>query len=298
MSVETERLPLASAWYSILGVAVSVISDIPEVVQRVDESYVAFRCPAAASGAAITLRLQQLASDAGYLVSDSRRYERVWQRLGDAELDLFAQLVQGVLERLHDRGIYVVHAGAAVYRDGAVLLAGRSGHGKTTLTLGLLRRGLGLLSDELAVIDPSTHWVVPYRRSLHIRPGTPELIPELGFLYDRPQHHLGGGIEWALAPWELEQALPGCLATPAPPRYILLLDNAPRPDAPPALTPVPAALATLELLRSTWGASVDFAGGLSHVARAINGARCARLQVGAFEPTLDCVMRWLETNSA
>jgi len=59
---------------------------------------------------------------------------------------------------------------------------------------------------------------------------------------------------------------------------------------------VPSALATMELLRGTWGASVDFAGGLARIGRLLNGARCARLRVGEFEATLDCVLAWLEAN--
>ena len=160
--------------------------------------------------------------------------------------------------------------------------------------LGLLRRGLGLLSDEFAIADSAQQLIQPYRRSLHIRPGTPELIPELAFLRDRPQQRLGGGIEWSLAPDQLAQALPGGLASAAPPRYVLLLDGPPRPQADPALVPIPAAVATIELLRGTWAASVDFDGGLARIGRLLDGVACARLRAGALEPTLDVLMQWLE----
>ena len=160
--------------------------------------------------------------------------------------------------------------------------------------LGLLRRGLGLLSDEFAIADSAQQLIQPYRRSLHIRPGTPELIPELAFLHDQPQQRLGGGIEWSLAPDQLAQALPGGLASAAPPRYVLLLDGPPRPQADPALVPIPAAVATIELLRGTWAASVDFDGGLARIGRLLDGVACARLRAGALEPTLDVLMQWLE----
>src|SRR5205823_1687212 len=131
--------------------------------------------------------------------------------------------------------------------------------------------------------------IMPYHRSLHIRPSTPDLIPELRFLLDRPQHQLGGGIEWALTPADLEHTLPGYLASAAPLRYVLLLDGAPQPAGSPSITPVPAAIATIELLRSTWAASIDFAAGLARIGLLLNGATCARLRAGALEPTLDCM---------
>ena len=202
--------------------------------------------------------------------------------------------MHGVLARLYEQGIYAIHAGAVVYKGAALIIAGRSGQGKTTLVLGLLRRGLGLLSDEFAIADSAQPLILPYRRSLHIRPGTPELIPELAFLRDQPQQRLGGGIEWSLAPDQLARALPGGLASAAPPRYVLLLDGPPRPQADPALVPIPAAVATIELLRGTWAASVDFAGGLARIGRLLDGVACARLRAGALEPTLDMLMQWLE----
>lgn len=47
---------------------------------------------------------------------------------------------------------------------GAVLIAGESGVGKSTLTAGLLERGYRFLADDLAVVDPSPEdgvWVYP-----------------------------------------------------------------------------------------------------------------------------------------
>ena len=284
------------ASYSVLGSPVVVISDIPEVLDRVDETYIAFRQEAASLDGALVVGLLRQ-SGGTYLVYDSDGYRQDWPDVPTALLKLLGQIVQGVLARLHARGMYAIHAGAVVHHGAALIIAGTSGQGKTTLVLGLLRRGLGLLSDELAIVDPDTQHIWPYRRSLHIRPGTPELIPELAFLHQRPRHQLGGGIEWALAPAELDRALPGSLACAAPLRSVLLLDGAPRPDGPPAIASVPAALATMELLRGTWAASVDFAAGLARIGRLMDGVACARLRAGALDATLDAVMSWLESRN-
>jgi hypothetical protein len=293
--IEMPAPTLLTAWYSVLGIPVAIMSDEPEVLLRVDETYAAFRATPAIGGEVIALRLLRAQVEPAYIVSDATRSRR-WPTYANALLDLLDRLVHALLARLLAQGIYVVHAGAVVFHGGALALAGRSGQGKTTLTLGLLRRGLGLLSDEFAVVEPTERLLLPYHRSLHVRPGTPELIPELRFLQQRPRHELGGGSEWALTPADLEYALPGCLATAAPLRYVLLLEGAPSADRTPAITPIPAALAALELLRGAWAASVDFDGTLAQIGRLLNDVPCARLRGGALEPTLDAILSWLEAH--
>jgi hypothetical protein len=281
--------------YSILGVPVSVTSDAPEALCRVDETYAAFHDADGVAGLdelAFALRRRP---DGSVEVSGPTGERRAWPAEQPALLDLLDRLVKTVLAQLASRGIDAIHAGAISRRGRAAIVAGASGHGKTTLTLGLVGRGWQLLSDELAIADPA-RGIVPYRRSTHVRPGTPELVPALGFVHDLPRHELGGGIEWSVEPSVLERALPGCLGEAAPLRHVLLLAGPPAPERAPALTEVPAALAAMELLKGTWSASVDFAGALRRVGRLLDGAACARLSSGALEPTLDLVCAWLEAS--
>lgn len=289
--------------YVVLGVPIAVASDDGEVLALVDDTYQGFRNSAGTLEPAFSAELIHLepagaaGSAAAVLVRDSDGYQREWPETPLGLIDLFDRIVHGVLSELHKRDIYAVHAGALVHQGAALIIAGRSGQGKTTLTLGLLARGFGLLSDEFAVVEPATQRIVPYRRSIHVRPGTPELVPALHALSERPQQRLGGGIEWSLTPSELSQLFPGCLAAAAPLRYVLLLDGAPRPDQPPAITPLPAAVATIELLRGTWAASRNFSAGLARLSQVMNSVACARLRVGAFDATLDVVQAWLEARN-
>ena len=292
ISAITDDASVPIAWYTVLGVPVAVSSDLAGALACVEATYAAFRDTPGVLAEAFAAQL--LRREDAFLVADSYGYQRRWPNAHAALLDLLDRIVHGVLARLHGQGMYAIHAGTVVYKGAALMIAGRSGQGKTTLVLGLVRRGLGLLSDEFAIADPAQQLLHPYRRSLHIRPGTPELIPELAFLCDRPQQHLGGGIEWTLPPDQLARALPGGLASAAPPRYVLLLDGPPRPQVAPALVPIPAAVATLELLRGTWAASVDFDGGLARIGRLLDGVACARLRAGALEPTLDVLLQWME----
>jgi hypothetical protein len=286
--------------YSILGVPVAVTSDVAPALDRVEDTYAAFRCRPGGHGGGDSVRLDLYALSDGtrFVVSGGIDRDAIWERRDWAIIDLLGRLVAALMPRLHTRGLTAIHAGAVVHRSRAIIVCGRSGQGKTTLVLGLLARGLGLLSDEFAVLSPDAALIAPYRRGVHIRPGTPELISPLAFLRGRPRHELGGGIEWALTPAELEGVFPGCLAPAAPLGHVLLLDGEPCAAREPAITPVPAVLAAMELLRGTWCASVDFEGTLRRVGTALAGARCARLRSGDLDATVESVMSWVEETGA
>jgi len=53
---------------------------------------------------------------------------------------------------LNQRGLFALHANAIHTPGGAVLLAGQSGGGKSTLHAALLARGMAMLSDDIAVL--------------------------------------------------------------------------------------------------------------------------------------------------
>lgn len=280
-----------SASYDVLGVPVQVLANDPEAFVRVSETYAAFERPHTPPP---VFRAWLMSGAEGVEVGDTRGYARRWPDVAAATIDLLDRMVHGVLAAFHARGIYAIHAGACVHLGAAMLIAGRSGQGKTTLVLGLLRKGFGLLSDEFAVAEPGTQRLLPYQRSIHIRPGTPELIPELAWVAERPQVRLGGGIEWTLTSSDLERSFPGCLAEPAPLRHVLLLEGAPQPTAKPSIEPVAGAVAAMALVRGTWAASQDFAAGLARIASLLDGVRCARLRVGALDATTEHIASWLE----
>lgn len=92
-----------------------------------------------------------------------------------AVVETLAGRLSGLLMRR--RGRLVLHANV-VGKDGhAVVLAGRSGAGKTTLTRALLHRGFEFLSDDLAVLDVGDDRVAvepgPGRLKVRMSPGIP-----------------------------------------------------------------------------------------------------------------------------
>lgn len=279
--------------YAIAGVA-CVVSAPPALLARIDDTYGAFgdQLPAGVEAVALTLA----ARGAGYVLTDSEGHAEGWASHEEALVGTLNRLVELIVGRLADRGVYAIHAASLADRNGGVVISGRSGSGKTTLALGLVRRGLRILSDEFALSAPDGRTILPYRRGLHIRPGTPELIPELGFLTARPRHQLGGGSEWALGPGELEQAFPGCLGEAVPLRHVVLLEDR-TPAGAGQLEPVPAALAAVELLRAIPAAVGNFDGALKRMAVLLDGTRCARLHPGELTTSVELLLEWLAADA-
>lgn len=92
---------------------------------------------------------------------------------GDPQLLLTQLEWHVVTTALEATESYIPVHGAALARDSAgVLLLAESGAGKTTLTLGLMRRGWQPLADDIVLIDPQTLSIVPFPRCFHVDDGT------------------------------------------------------------------------------------------------------------------------------
>ncbi len=66
------------------------------------------------------------------------------------------------------RGLIRLHAAAVGLDGAAVVLPGPMGAGKSTLAAGLVRRGLGYLTDEVVAVDPATGTVRPYAKPVSL----------------------------------------------------------------------------------------------------------------------------------
>jgi hypothetical protein len=94
--------------------------------------------------------LFRLDSVAHYLVQNGSEII-VEQAPGSDESEMRLFLLGSCLGALlHQRGILALHASAIQTPQGAVLFAGRSGVGKSTLLSAFLRRGYGMLADDIA----------------------------------------------------------------------------------------------------------------------------------------------------
>jgi len=95
----------------------------------------------------------------------------------DAEMLLYQRFLAAVL--LHAEPQAVFHGAALVDRGGGgLLLAGPSGHGKSSLTLALVERGFGFLGDDYAPLDLSSATLWPFPRTASVLPGGTAPLPE------------------------------------------------------------------------------------------------------------------------
>jgi hypothetical protein len=82
-------------------------------------------------------------------------------------LQVYDRFLNAIFDRSTDYA--VLHAAAfADGQKGASLIAGPSGHGKTSMTLELVNRGFRFLSDDYAPMDLATGNVYPYPRTVGI----------------------------------------------------------------------------------------------------------------------------------
>jgi hypothetical protein len=282
----------SSVHLDVIGVRIALESSLSSVLECVADTYWSFGAPPSLDEGSLVLGLDPIAD--GFRLRDSRGVTQGFKDEHSALLGTLERITQIVLGQLTAAGILAVHAAAAVHRGETIIMAGRSGSGKTTLVLGLLSRGLTLLSDELALIAKGDGMVLPYPRSIHVRPGTPELIPALAYLSSKPPRHLGGGIKWSVNSAALDRAIPGCMAGPAPARHILLLE----PPAPghrvAELVPIAPAVTVVELLRGAPAVAFGLGPVVRRLSEVVANCRCARLTPGPLAGSLDLVTQWLE----
>lgn len=274
--------------YSIAGVECTISGD-RDLLHPIELTYAAF--DAADGEAASAYELSLVRRDGEALVSDSDGFRRTCAA-EVAPIVGLDRIVQRVTAELARRGVYAIHAASLSAGGRGLLVSGRSGTGKSTLALGLVARGLCLLSDEFGVCAADGRTILPYRRAVHVRPGTPELIAELAFLGERPRHALGGGSEWSLLPAELAQVFPGCVGEACELGYVLLLGA--RHDAESSVVePISGALAAVELTRATPAAADDFQAVLARMSALTERARCGRLDPGVLSGALEAVLEWI-----
>jgi hypothetical protein len=86
-----------------------------------------------------------------------------------------------VTELLKRRGLHAVHASAVERKGRGILFAGRSGRGKTTCCIALVRAGFRFLSDDHPLLQERGFQLtlLPFATRFQVTSSTIELVPEL-----------------------------------------------------------------------------------------------------------------------
>jgi len=78
------------------------------------------------------------------------------------------------------RDFFLIHAGVVSRRKEAIIIAGPSSFGKTTLTLELVKRGFKFLSDEFCAVDRNDGLIYSFPRSLSVRADSLCMVKGMG----------------------------------------------------------------------------------------------------------------------
>ncbi len=97
---------------------------------------------------------------------------------GQCSYDLSYALINEVIYQciVDNSAGHAIHAAAVGSEQGAVLLPGKSGSGKSTFTAWLLSRGCNYLTDELVMLALEERRLYPFTRPLSIKSGSSEVL--------------------------------------------------------------------------------------------------------------------------
>jgi hypothetical protein len=175
------------------------------------------------------------------------------------------------------RRYLLLHAGAVAWKGHALLFPADSGSGKTTLVAGLLAAGFDYLSDDIVPVAPDTGLVLPFAKSLALKPGGRRPLHAVYRRYGRALPPVRGQAAggWALIP---QGAWP---AGPLPARHVIL----PRyvPGAPTRLEPLGRGAAAERLLGQTFNLAEHGAAGVERIVELVRGAACHALTIGRLD---------------
>jgi hypothetical protein len=226
----TERASHASATrfesrFGFFDVSLTLRSDSRAIIEFFDRLYRHFHVDRGAAEAWLTYDLLTEEGDSNAPVlraSDGRTFSlpNGPSVVRTAETILFHEVVSRVSSH------FLVHGLAVSSWSEGLILAGHTGSGKTTLGLELARRGLTILSDELAALRRVSRLLDPFPRGLCVRERTFALVPGL----DAPRRSSRPSVgpdRWMV---DLEDLGNGPRWTACPPRYAIVLTTEEAPD--------------------------------------------------------------------
>lgn len=160
-----------------------------------------------------------------------------------------------------------------------LVITGDSRCGKTTLALALMLRGFALFGDDVALIEPETLELRPFRRAAHVSDDTRRLL---------------AGVNGEALPWDTEDpsgyfSPPQWAVEAAPVRWVLLPEY--EPGRRPELVPLSPAEAAAAIASGSPSLARAPQVALSTVARLVDRASVYRFLTGDLAATVAVVQQ-------
>jgi hypothetical protein len=255
--------------FDALGFAFDVQAEDPRLISYVDRLYGPLPNP----GRAVHRYALPAATRNGQACELHLDEDRVFQ--AEVAEALVGPLVHDLNRRALDSSEHLIlHAGGVVSDGVGVVFPGAMEAGKTTLAAGLVRAGLGYLTDEGVAVDRETLRIHPYPKPLSIDRGAWPLFPEL-----EPDADLATDAykddQWQVAPTDIH---PDALGHSCRIDVIVFPKHVPGGET--ALEPLGRADALIELAKNTYKFNVQERAALDVLAEVVRPAACYRLTNG------------------
>ena len=246
--------------------------------------------PLATDGSVAHRYVVRQTDDAGPELSYELRFDDQRVSGSSAMWGMVDSVVHDLNRRVVDASPHLLlHAGGVAGGGVGVALPGEMESGKTTLTTGLVRAGLGYLTDEALAFDRDTLLVHPYPKPLSIDSGAWPLFPELA-----PPDPIEEGYDYVQ--WQVPATAirPGAVADVCSvvavvfPRY--------EAGAETAMSPVGRGEALVELAKNTFRFKERGAAELDLLAELVRGVECYRLTMGEIDRAVGLVAGLLDVS--
>jgi hypothetical protein len=196
------------------------------------------------------------------------------------------EISQAVLEASAGDSTLLLHAAAAARGQHAVLLPAASGSGKSTMVAGLVTRGLGYLTDDVAAVDIATGVIRPYPKPISVPLRLRRLFPRAGKV--PPDRYPYLGEEGFLGLGDLAATV----AEPSTPRLIVVPRYVANRGA--RLDELSRAEALTLLLEQSFDVADVTQQRLDFVASIVRVCDCFRLEYSDLDRAVDLVDRALD----
>ncbi len=186
----------------------------------------------------------------------------------------------------------LLHASAVRLAERVAVFPAASNSGKSTLAAGMVRAGLGYLTDEAVAVDLATGAVTAYPKPVSLDPGSWPLFADL-------EPHIEGETEpFFLNEWHLDPSSlhPDALRHHPATRIVLVAFPRYVAGGPTRFEPLSRAEGLLLLLQNSFNMSTAGGPGLAVLAGIAASAHVVRLTVGDLESAVDLIRTALVQN--